>query len=188
MDIFTIGHSNHPLEKFLELLQQNCIDCLIDVRSSPFSRYCEQFNQSNLETSLPGQGIEYKFLGRQLGGRPREASCYFDNVVPDGAADFLHKVNYPKVMTRPWFLEGIAKIQEVPKVKTIALMCSEEDPQKCHRHHLIAKYLISNYPTWEILHIRGDGTVISAKDLNDNLAGDSARKTEPDLQPTLFNF
>ena len=68
--VLTVGHSNHPLETFVALLQRHGVTTLADVRSAPYSRFNPQFNRKALEGSLETIGIEYVFLGRALGGRP----------------------------------------------------------------------------------------------------------------------
>ena len=72
--LFTIGHSNHSFDEFLDLLQQREIEKIIDVRSAPYSRYSPQFNKSALEKSLKCRGIGYIFLGKELGVRRVEES------------------------------------------------------------------------------------------------------------------
>ena len=78
-------------------------------------------------------------------------------------ADYLHEVDYPAIMEKQWFNEGIDLLIELADEHTTAIMCSEEDPAKCHRHHLIVKYLLAEFPEIEIIHIRGDGNVYNAK-------------------------
>ncbi len=74
--IYTIGHSNHPAERFIELLRQHEIGALADVRSMPFSRFNPQFNRERLAASLREAGIQYTFLGQELGARPKEGEFY----------------------------------------------------------------------------------------------------------------
>ena len=59
VSVFTIGHSNHPSEKFRALLQQHSIEALMDVRSAPYSRFHPQFNRKQLEAAIPAAGIRY---------------------------------------------------------------------------------------------------------------------------------
>ena len=73
--VFTIGHSNHPAEAFLGLLLQHGIEEVVDVRSSPHSRFNPQFNRKALRTALTEAGVGYVFMGAELGGR-RDLSCY----------------------------------------------------------------------------------------------------------------
>ena len=67
--VFTIGHSNHAAEVFLRLLRQHRIEEVVDVRSSPHSRYNPQFNRRTLQATLADAGVGYVFMGGELGGR-----------------------------------------------------------------------------------------------------------------------
>jgi uncharacterized protein (DUF488 family) len=163
MKLFTIGHSNHTMEKFIQLLDDNGIMLLVDVRTNPYSRYSPHFNKEYLERKLPLHMIEYTYAGKYLGGRPSDPSCYKNHKLPLEGADYLHEVNYPEVMKKKWFIQGIERLLELADLQTTAIMCSEENPAECHRHHLIAKYILSENPEIEIRHIRGDGSVFGAK-------------------------
>ena len=163
MKLYTIGHSNHSLENFLKLLEDNNIQVLIDVRTSPYSRFSPQFNKQDLEWNLSQRTIQYRYAGKKLGGRPTDPSCYKSGKLPKEGADYLHEVNYPAIMKKPWFNDGIDQLLQLSELQTTAIMCSEEDPAKCHRHHLIAKYLLAEFPEIEIIHIRGDGNVYNAR-------------------------
>ena len=165
MKLFTIGHSAHSLDKLVHLLDENGVMTLVDVRTAPASRFQPQFNRFNLEQLLPQQMIEYVFAGKYLGGRPSDPACYKKRVMPLEGADYLHEVDYPEVMKQPWFVKGIQRLLELADEQTAAIMCSEEDPALCHRHHLIAKYLLHEYPEVNVQHIRGDGNVFGAASL-----------------------
>jgi uncharacterized protein (DUF488 family) len=165
MKLYTIGHSNHSIERLIQLLDDNGIMLLVDVRSAPYSRYNVQFNKENLASILPQHEIEYAYAGKYLGGRPYDPSCYKSQRMPEEGTDYLHEVNYPEVMKRNWFVQGINRLLELADEKTTAIMCSEEDPAQCHRHHLIAKYIMAKYPEVDVQHIRGDGTVFGAKSI-----------------------
>lgn len=165
MKLFTVGHSAHSLEKLVHLLDENGVMMLVDVRTTPASRYQPQFNKANLEQLLPQHYIQYVFAGKYLGGRPSDPTCYKRRVLPPEGADYLHEVDYPEVMKRVWFVKGIQRLLELADEQTTAIMCSEEDPAICHRHHLIAKYILREYPEVNVQHIRGDGIVFSAASL-----------------------
>ena len=165
MKLYTIGHSNHSFERFAQLLEENNVGLLVDVRSAPYSRYNPQFNREVLENALQGRYIEYAYAGRYLGGRPADPTCYKNHSLPAEGADYLHEVNYPEVMKRDWFQKGIKRLLELADEPTTAVMCSEEDPAECHRHHLISKYLMAEYPEVDVRHIRGDGNVIRASSI-----------------------
>jgi uncharacterized protein (DUF488 family) len=163
--IYTIGHSNILSSKLIDLLKQHDIHTLVDVRSSPYSQYSPQFNRENLENSLKEAGLEYKYAGDFLGGRPKDPSCYKNSQIPDGKADFLQLVDYPTVMTKDWFQKGIRRLLEINQEGRTAIMCSEENPAHCHRHHLIGKYLMQK--GIQVWHIRGDGNMIKAEQIPD---------------------
>lgn len=166
MRLFTIGHSNHNIEKFIQLLEDNGIMILIDVRTSPYSRYNPQFNKENLQSVLEQHNIQYAYAGKYLGGRPSDPSCYKSKTLPAEDVDYLHEVDYPEVMKRKWFLQGIQQLLELADQELATIMCSEEDPAACHRHHLIAKFLLAVHPEVDIRHIRGDGAIYRASSLS----------------------
>lgn len=178
MKIYTIGHSNIDTQKFIELLQGNEIEILADVRSSPYSQYVTQFNRENLMRALERGGIEYWYFGEQLGGRPKDPTCYKKGRLPDEKTDYLKEVDYPTVMTKDFFLEGIGRLMRIAKEKKTAVMCSEEDPSQCHRHHLIARYFMAQ--DIEVVHIRGDRNLVNARQIR-NLPD-----SPPAEQPELF--
>ncbi len=177
--VYTIGHSNVPASKILDLLRQFEIRALVDVRSAPYSQYVPQFNRETFEHTLRLAGIEYQYLGDALGGRPKDPSCYKNDQLPDGKADFLHLVDYPAVMTRDFFRQGIDQLLKLSNHGRTAVMCSEEDPAQCHRHHLIGRYLTQQGIT--VLHVRGDGSTVRDQQLP------SLKKDEPPAeQLSLF--
>lgn len=174
MKLYTIGHGNHSLTKFINLLEVYNIMVLVDVRSTPYSRFNPQFNKENLKRNLPEYWMEYVFAGQYLGGRPSDPSCYKNKALPTDDDDYLHTVDYPTVMTKIWFIQGVQRLIELANEQTTAIMCSEEDPAKCHRHHLIAAYIHDNYPDIEVLHIRGDENVYNARSVHQSLDKPSA--------------
>lgn len=162
MKLFTIGHSNHSLERFVRLLEENGVMTLVDVRTAPYSRYNPQFDKETLESALSRHSIQYAFAGEYLGGRPSDPSCYKSRFLPGEGADYLREVDYPEVMRREWFLRAINRLLELADEQTTAIVCSEENPAQCHRHHLIAKFLLREHPEVNVRHIRGDGIIIAA--------------------------
>ncbi len=162
--IYTIGHSNVTAGEIISLLKKFHIQVLVDVRSSPYSQYNPQFNREPFKRLVEITRMEYLYLGEQLGGRPKDPACYKSRQLADEKADYLHLVDYPAVMTRDFFKEGIQQLKQVAAHKTCAILCSEEDPGKCHRHHLIGRYLMEQGV--EVLHIRGDGQVVNARQFN----------------------
>ncbi len=142
--LWTIGHSTHPLEEFISILQAYDIQMLIDVRSLPGSKKFPQFNKENLEISLPEEGISYKHL-LILGGRRKVSktskNTAWHNASFRGYADYME--------TDP-FKEGIKELKELAEHQKVAIMCSEVLWWRCHRS-MIADKLKSE--GWTIIHI-----------------------------------
>ena len=145
--VFTIGHSNHPPEAFLELLRQHSVDAVADVRSSPYSRYNPDFNKNVLCGLLADARIDYIFRGMELGGRPMDPSCY----------DADGQVRFELLADSVLFDDGISRIMRAANDRRIALMCSEKDPLNCHRTLLISKSL--EECGVDISHILADGSL-----------------------------
>ena len=152
MTIYTIGHSNISFESFVELLRRYEIQTLVDVRSAPYSHYVSHFNYDYLDIHLPRQGISYEYMGDRLGGRPRSARY----IKSDG------EVDYDAMSQDEIFIEGLNILCRMAERSVICLMCSEEDPGKCHRGRLVAKQLALRGV--EVLHILGDGAIESEED------------------------
>ena len=127
--IYSIGHSVHELPAFLALLKQHSITAVADVRSQPYSRLAH-FNREPLTAALKAQGIEYVFLGRELGARRDERSCYVEG-----------RAAYELITQLPAFREGLRRLAEGAAEHTIAIMCAEKDPVDRHRTVLICRHL-----------------------------------------------
>jgi len=149
--LFTIGHSNHPIETFLALLNQHQISAIADVRSSPFSRYNPHYNREALARSLTDAGVKYVYLGQELGARRSEPECYRD-----------HQAKYELITHAPLFIQGLDRVRRGMLTHRIALMCSEKDPITCHRTILISRQLSPTIAS--IWHILEDGTLESQAD------------------------
>lgn len=143
--IFTIGHSTHSIEKFVDLLKRNGITAVADVRSSPYSRHNPQFNRETLQRSLKDNDIAYVFLGKELGARSDDPSCY------EGG-----QVQYARLARTEVFLIGIDRVLQGAQSHRIALMCAEKDPLDCHRTLLVSRALVDRGQP--VTHIRADGT------------------------------
>ena len=167
-ELFTIGHSNHSIERFLELLGSHGIETVIDVRSAPYSRYCPQYNKSALEKSLKDVGIEYIFMGKELGGRRNDESCYFEG-----------EIKFEFIANLPIFQEGLKRVFEEIKNHKTALICAEAEPLNCHRTILVCRQLKKINPDLQITHILGDGTTESHEETLKRLI--RLHKLEPEL-------
>jgi len=146
--VFTIGHSTHPQERLIALLQQHGITALCDVRSTPYSRINPQFNREALKQSLRAFSIAYVFLGKELGARSDDPLCYDHG-----------KVQYGRVAHTELFQQGLIRLQDGMKKYQIALMCAEKEPLECHRSILVARYLVGL--GLDVQHIHANGQLES---------------------------
>jgi uncharacterized protein (DUF488 family) len=144
--LFTIGHSTHSIERFISLLKQHEISALADVRSSPYSRYNPQFNKQALENSLRESGIAYVFLGKELGARSEDPSCYENG-----------RVVYGRLARTALFRTGLDRLKKGAADHKVALMCAEKEPLDCHRTILVSRALDAE--GMPISHIHADGTL-----------------------------
>ena len=136
--IWTIGHSNRSIEAFLELLREHSIQILADIRSFPTSKI-EHFKREEMEHWLPENGIEYVWLGKELGG--------------------YRKGGYKRHMRTKLFREGVQKLLELAKQKRTCIMCMEKNPKYCHRR-FISAYL--ERKGVEVIHIieKGQASIL----------------------------
>jgi len=156
--IFTIGHSNHTLEEFMNLLQAHRIEYLVDVRSHPYSKYASHFSRQPLLAAVKAAGIKYRFAGKEMGGQPNNEEFYDS----DGF------VLYSRLAQSQPFVDGISLIEEeIPKYR-IAILCSEEDPNKCHRRLLVGRVLAEKGV--KVFHIRKDGSIVAENELSEQEA------------------
>jgi uncharacterized protein (DUF488 family) len=135
--IRTIGHSNHPIERFVELLKAGGVEAVVDVRSTPYSRRFPQFGRERLTQSLSAAGILYRYEGAALGGKPR-----------DGA-------DYEALSRRPEFRDALDRLVMGAADSTLCLMCAEKDPLDCHRTVLVSRRLAERGVAVE--HLLADG-------------------------------
>jgi uncharacterized protein (DUF488 family) len=142
--ILTIGHSTHTLEHFIALLKQHGVTAVADVRSAPYSRFNPHFNKAELERSLKAEGIRYVFLGRELGARSDDPSCYEKG-----------RVQYARLARTEAFRKGIERLLRGAAEHRIACMCAEREPLECHRTLLVARALVDEGA--EVAHIHADG-------------------------------
>lgn len=154
--LFTIGHSNHEIDRFLDLLQMHQVQAVADVRSHPYSRFATQFSMDNLKESLLSRSIRYVFLGGELGARSSNPECYLKG-----------KVQYDRLAMEPEFKEGIERVAAGLGKYSIALMCAEKDPVDCHRSLLVARAL--HAVGLDVSHIHADGSLESQVDLEGRL-------------------
>ena len=143
--IFTIGHSTHPIEEFVHLLQAHGVEQLIDIRTVPRSRTNPQFNRETLPNSLKAAGIGYLHMPA-LGGlrRPRADS-------PNTAWRNASFRGYADYMQTPEFAAALDSLVELGSQTQVAIMCAEAVPWRCHRSLVADALFARGIPVEDIL-------------------------------------
>jgi uncharacterized protein (DUF488 family) len=154
--ILTIGHSRHPLERFIALLKGASATAIADIRSAPRSRFSPHFNRDALAAALGARNVAYIFLGKELGGRPQDPASY-----TEGVAD------YEKMAASPDFRRGLSQLKEAAAQHSLAVMCSEADPLECHRCLLVGRALAGEGA--DVRHILASGEVMTHVEAEDRL-------------------
>lgn len=162
---FTIGHSTHSVDKFIGLLKEHKINCLIDIRSSPFSARNPQFNKGTIKNILMNESIIYLYMGDKLGAR------FTDRDLQNSAGH----VDFNKVRQTIFFNEGINRvISGIKKGYSIVLMCSEKNPLDCHRFALVSYQLAKKDVA--INHILETGHTVPNEELEMLMTRDFIKK------------
>ena len=165
--LHTVGHSNQSAEDFVRILRAHGVSAVADVRSVPYARYCPWFNTDQVAALLRAEGIEYVFLGRELGARPEDPACYRDG-----------RVDLARLPEREAFQQGLERVLRELTARRICLMCSEADPMLCHRAIVICRALRGR--GFGIRHILPGGGTEEHEELERRLVKSLG------LGPTLF--
>jgi uncharacterized protein (DUF488 family) len=157
--IHTIGHSDHTVSAFVDLLRRHGITRVVDVRSQPYSRWVHQFNRETLAHEFEDAGIAYQFMGDVLGGRPADPALY------DPGEE---RPDYRRVECTPVYQAGMEQLLQWAQTGRVAVMCSEGDHRHCHRHLLIAQTLLARGV--RVRHIQPDGTTVEGEQIPQQLS------------------
>ncbi len=164
LKIFTIGYATKPVNIFVDQLHENGISVVADVRSVPYSKTFFDYHRENIKNTLRDAGIQYVYLGEELGPRSKDHEHYDQN----------NQVQFDLLMQASLFREGIERLHTGVKRKyLIALMCAEKDPAICHRSLLIGYYLsrqIMQDASWFVQHICHDGAIETQTELERRIA------------------
>lgn len=171
--LFTVGHSTHPPDYFLELLKEYQITCLIDVRSVAASAYNPQFNKEPLSAFLKKHRITYLHFAKEFGARHTDPTLLDNN----------SKVDFEKVRNSDNFKSGVQRVvQGLEKGFVIALMCSEAEPLDCHRFSMVS--VAFQQIGFDVRHILRDKTLLSNAELEKALLKKFHKKLPV---PTVFD-
>lgn len=172
--IYTVGHSNQSAEEFLKLIIPHGINCIVDVRSTPYSKYTPQFNEAILKSFLSQHGILYAPFGKHFGARRDD--CFHEvEITKKGETITQRQVDFEMGIKTKAFLEGVERIKvALSQGRKIAFMCSEADPLSCHRFSFISRFFYEN--GFEMLHI-----------IRSNETGGSVTMSHQELESQMIN-
>ena len=151
--IFTIGHSNHSFERFVQRLREHHFQTVVDVRLVPYSKWVPHFSKNALQAQLPALGFHYIYLGVPLGGKSsRHRVGYVDT-----------RANDHNRVLAPDFKTAISDVINIATSSKTVLMCAEVNPEKCHRHRLLASALVQQSAT--VVHVLAQGGLLADVDV-----------------------
>lgn len=158
MEIYTIGHSNYPLERLIDMLKYHEINCVIDIRGTPYSRYNIQYNKETIAHTLKEAGFIYIYMAKEFAANRENKASYNK----EGYSDFQ------KVISEEEFLSGIERLKVgCKKGYKIALIGAMQDPIRCHRSILVGRYLRAG--GFNVKHILDDYSLASQENIEENL-------------------
>lgn len=156
--ILSIGHSQHNIDYFINMLKRHQVNYILDVRSTPYSQFASDYNRDSIRILLSNYNITYSFMGEYFGARPSEKSLYADK----GYLDF------EKYKKSEIFIKGYNNVLKgVAQGNRVAFMCTEKDPIDCHRAILVTRaFAEAGVP---IEHIMADNSIQTQNDLDQRL-------------------
>lgn len=158
MEVFTIGHSNYSIERLIDMLRYYNINCVVDIRGIPYSKYNIQFDKETIKYTLTKEGFIYIYMAQEFAAN-RENKVSYNK---EGYSDF------EKVIYEEDFINGIERLKKgVTKGYRIALLGAMQDPIRCHRSILVGRELLNH--GFVVKHILDDYSIASQKQLEENL-------------------
>ncbi|HBE9614752.1 TPA: DUF488 domain-containing protein [Clostridioides difficile] len=158
MEIFAIGHSNYPYDKFIDMIKKYDINCVVDIRETPYSKYNIQYNKEAFNESLRNSGFVYIYMGKEFGAKRTNKDVY----TQEGYADF------EKVAKEDIFLNGIERLKKGCQMGyRIVLLGAMQEPIRCHRSILVGKVL--NKEGFDVKYIMHEGNLAYQEDIEESL-------------------
>lgn len=158
LNIYTIGHSNYPLEKLIDMLTYYKIDTIVDIRGTPYSKYNVQYNKEAFEKSLKEAGFNYIYMAREFAAKRSPKISYNK----EGYCDF------EKAIQEESFKTGILRLKKgCEKGYKIVLLGAMQDPIRCHRSILVGRELEKH--GFKVNHILDDYSLASQSDIEEDL-------------------
>lgn len=158
MEIYALGHSNYPFEKLIEILKKYKIDCVVDIRAIPYSKYNTQYNKEYFQSNLKKLGYTYIYMADEFGAKRKSRESYNS----DGYADF------EKVIFEDDFKKGIERLKiGCKKGYKIVLLAAMQDPIRCPRAILVGRQLVKE--GFDVKYIMHEGYLKNQSDLEELL-------------------
>lgn len=158
MEIYALGHSNYPFDKFIEILKKYSINCVVDIRAIPYSKYNTQYNKEFFQSNLKRLGYTYIYMADEFGAKRKTRESYNN----EGYADF------EKVIFEDSFKKGIERLKiGCKKGYRIVLLGAMQDAIRCPRAILVGRQLIKE--GFNVKYIMHEGDLKSQTDLEELL-------------------
>ena len=158
MEIYTIGHSNYTMERLIDMLEYYNINCVVDIRGTPYSKYNIQFDKEAIRYTLTNAGFVYIYMGKELAAKRIRKNSY-DN---EGYS------NFEEVIKEEEFKRGVERLKNgCEKGYKIILLGAMQDPIRCHRSILVGRELVKN--DFDVKHILDDYSIVTQDDIEEML-------------------
>lgn len=158
MEIYTIGHSNYTMERLIDMLEYYNINCVVDIRGTPYSKYNIQFDKEAIRYTLTNAGLVYIYMGKELAAKRIRKNSYNN----EGYS------NFEEVIKEEEFKRGVERLKNgCEKGYKIILLGAMQDPIRCHRSILVGRELVKN--DFDVKHILDDYSIVTQDDIEEML-------------------
>lgn len=158
MEIYTIGHSNYTMERLIDMLEYYNINCVVDIRGTPYSKYNIQFDKEAIRYALTNAGFVYIYMGKELAAKRIRKNSYNN----EGYS------NFEEVIKEEEFKRGVERLKNgCEKGYKIILLGAMQDPIRCHRSILVGRELVKN--DFDVKHILDDYSIVTQDDIEEML-------------------
>ena len=158
MEIYTIGHSNYTMERLIDILEYYNINCVVDIRGTPYSKYNIQFDKEAIRYTLTNAGFVYIYMGKELAAKRIRKNSYNN----EGYS------NFEEVIKEEEFKRGVERLKNgCEKGYKIILLGAMQDPIRCHRSILVGRELVKN--DFDVKHILDDYSIVTQDDIEEML-------------------
>ena len=158
MERYTIGHSNYTMERLIDMLEYYNINCVVDIRGTPYSKYNIQFDKEAIRYTLTNAGFVYIYMGKELAAKRIRKNSYNN----EGYS------NFEEVIKEEEFKRGVERLKNgCEKGYKIILLGAMQDPIRCHRSILVGRELVKN--DFDVKHILDDYSIVTQDDIEEML-------------------